>query len=242
MKYVSSSHDPPLRTMCSHDGGSRINPCCCVLLLSYSLFFTLRNQQKSFQHSWRSHLLKRCSIGGRGRYSICLEVIRNLLVALKERLVMRNFTSIISARCTKNPSLHQHYSKEYGVVARSALVDAPYCNVTRQIPLDITHVIVEGALSRALYFVLKRFLDISSFALHEVNHFVQHTDIQNWKTNWLKSSCMTWTAFSNLGPNYCENMATEWHIYIFCGTLFWLVSSCVEGFTNYTGNYSHLLW
>lgn len=74
----------------------------------------------------------------------------------------------------ENPSLHQHYSKEYGVVARSALMDAPYFNVTQQMPLDIMHVILEGALSRALYFVLKWFLDNSIFTLDELNHFVQN--------------------------------------------------------------------
>lgn len=73
----------------------------------------------------------------------------------------------------ENPSLHQHYFKEYGVVARSVLMDAPYFNVTRQMPLDIMHVILEGASSRALYFVLKWFLDNSLFTLDELNHFVQ---------------------------------------------------------------------
>ena len=46
MKYVSSSHDTSLRTMCSHNGGSRINPCCCFLLLSCSSFSTPTNQHK----------------------------------------------------------------------------------------------------------------------------------------------------------------------------------------------------
>ena len=74
----------------------------------------------------------------------------------------------------ENPSLHQHYSKEYGVVARSVLMDAPYFNLTRQMPLDIMHVILEGASSRALDFVLKWFLDNSLFTLDELNHFVQN--------------------------------------------------------------------
>ena len=46
MKYVSSSHDTSLRTMCSRNGGSRINPCCCFLLLSCSSFSTLTNQHR----------------------------------------------------------------------------------------------------------------------------------------------------------------------------------------------------
>ena len=58
-----------------------------------------------------------------------------------------------------NPALNQHFSKEYGVVRKSVLLDAPYFNVTRQLPQDIMHVLLEGALSRALYFVLHWFLN-----------------------------------------------------------------------------------
>ena len=43
-EVISSSHDPSLRTMCSRNGGSRVNACCCVLLLSCSSFSTLKNQ------------------------------------------------------------------------------------------------------------------------------------------------------------------------------------------------------
>ena len=45
MKYVSSSHDPSVRTMCSRNGGSWLNPCCSVLLWSCSSFYTLTYQQ-----------------------------------------------------------------------------------------------------------------------------------------------------------------------------------------------------
>ena len=102
---------------------------------------------------------------------ICLEVIRNLLVALKESVPIiwqtcnEELHDYHLRKMQENPSLHQHYSK-YGVVARIVLMDAPHCHVIQQMPLDITHVILEGALSRALYFVLKRFLDISLFTIH----------------------------------------------------------------------------
>jgi len=36
------------------------------------------------------------------------------------------------------------------------------------------HIILEGALSRTLYFVLKWFLDNNVFTLNELNHFVQN--------------------------------------------------------------------
>ena len=71
-----------------------------------------------------------------------------------------------------NPELYNHYSKEYGVVKRSILMDAPYFNVTKQLPQDIMHVILEGALSRALFFVINWFIDSSVFT--ELNDFVQN--------------------------------------------------------------------
>lgn len=71
-----------------------------------------------------------------------------------------------------NPTLYQHFSKEYGVVKRSVLLDAPYFDITRRLPQDIMHGVLKGALSRALYFVLHWFLSHSVFTLDEVNHFV----------------------------------------------------------------------
>ena len=50
----------------------------------------------------------------------------------------------------ENEALHKHFSKEYGITKRSILLDAPYFNVTEQLPQDIMHVILEGALSRTL--------------------------------------------------------------------------------------------
>lgn len=47
--------------------------------------------------------------------------------------------------------LYQHFSKEYGINKRSILLDAPYFDVTEQLPQDVMHVILEGSLSRTLY-------------------------------------------------------------------------------------------
>ena len=60
--------------------------------------------------------------------------------------------------------INSYLTNEYGVVARSVLMDTPYFNVTRQMPLDIMHMMLDGALSRALYFVLKWFLDNSIYS------------------------------------------------------------------------------
>ncbi len=74
----------------------------------------------------------------------------------------------------EDPSLAEHYSKEYGVVKRSILLEAPYFDVTQQLPQDIMHVILEGALSRSLFFVLRWFLDHKVFSLTDVNQYVQN--------------------------------------------------------------------
>lgn len=74
----------------------------------------------------------------------------------------------------EHASLREHYSKEYGVFKRSVLLDAPYFDVTRQLTQDIMHVILEGALSRTLYYVIHWFLDHSSITLQDLNNFGQN--------------------------------------------------------------------
>ena len=54
-----------------------------------------------------------------------------------------------------NEGLHTHLSKEYGVNKRSVLLEAPYFSVTDHLPRDIMHVILEGALSRTLFYAIE---------------------------------------------------------------------------------------
>lgn len=61
--------------------------------------------------------------------------------------------------------------QEYGVTGRSILLDAPYFDMTDQIPQDVIHVILQGSLSRTLYFVIHYFLD-NIFTLAELNAFM----------------------------------------------------------------------
>ena len=72
----------------------------------------------------------------------------------------------------ENEALNKHFSKEYGITKRSILLDAPYFNVTEQLPQDIMHVILEGALSRTLYYVFCYFLDNTIFTLRAFNEFI----------------------------------------------------------------------
>ena len=58
-----------------------------------------------------------------------------------------------------------HQQEEHTV-----LLDAPYFNVTEQLPQDLMHVILEGSLSRTLYFVVPYFLN-NICSLNEINTF-----------------------------------------------------------------------
>jgi len=133
----------------------------------------------------------------------------------------------------ENPFLKQHYSKEYGVVTRSALMDAPYFDVTRQLPMDIMHIILEGALSRTLYFVLKWFLDNNVFTLNELNHFVQNfhygyselkdkpvpieaDDLTDPFANLGQTAVQIWLlsrVFSFFAEPFCDRCPDEWRVF-----------------------------
>jgi len=72
----------------------------------------------------------------------------------------------------ENPELYSHYSKKYGVTRKTVLLDAPYFDVTQQFPEDIMHVILKGALSRALYFVILYFINNDIFSLNDLNAYM----------------------------------------------------------------------
>lgn len=72
----------------------------------------------------------------------------------------------------ENPELFTHFSKEYGVTKRSILLDAPHFDVTDQLPQDVMHVILEGALARTLFFVITYFVNNNFFTLEDLNAFI----------------------------------------------------------------------
>ena len=71
----------------------------------------------------------------------------------------------------ENPELKSHFSTEYGVT-RSILLDDPYFNITEQLPQDVMHIVLERALSRALFFVISYFVNNNIFTLKDLNSFV----------------------------------------------------------------------
>ena len=131
-----------------------------------------------------------------------------------------------------NLALYQHFSKEYGVVRKTVLLDAPYFNVTRQLPQDLMHVILEGAMSRSLYFVLRWYLDHSVFTLDEVNHFIQnfpygYTELKDKPVlitnedpadpfkNLGQTAVQVWLlarVFSFFGEPYCDQFPDVWRV------------------------------
>lgn len=133
-----------------------------------------------------------------------------------------------------NPALYQHFSKEYGVVRKTVLLDAANFNVTRQLPEDIMHVILEGALSRSLHFVLRWYLDHSVFTLDKVNHFIQNfpygctelkdkpvlitnEDLADPFKNLGQTDVQVWLlarVFSFFGEPYCEQFPESYNLYL----------------------------
>lgn len=72
----------------------------------------------------------------------------------------------------ENPELQAHFSKEYGVTKKSILLDAPCFHVVGQLPQDIMRIILEGAPSRTLFFVISYFVNNDIFSVHDLNGFI----------------------------------------------------------------------
>lgn len=72
----------------------------------------------------------------------------------------------------ENEGLRNHFSKEYGVNKKTILLNAPYFDVTEQLPQDVMHIVLEGGLQRTLYFVLIHFLENNIFSLEDLNAFI----------------------------------------------------------------------
>ena len=58
---------------------------------------------------------------------------------------------------TESTFLKKYFSKHYGINNRSALLDAPHFNVTKQLPQDLMHVFLEGIVSYELKFLLQHY-------------------------------------------------------------------------------------
>ena len=69
--------------------------------------------------------------------------------------------------------LKQYYSKKCGITSRSKLLEAPYFDVTQQLPMDIMHVFLEGILSYEIKYLLRYYISEGYFSLTELNNDVR---------------------------------------------------------------------
>lgn len=65
--------------------------------------------------------------------------------------------------------LKEYYSKKCGVTSRSKLLEAPFFDVTQQLPMDIMHVFLEGILAYEIKYLLRYYIDEGYFSLTQLN-------------------------------------------------------------------------
>ena len=69
--------------------------------------------------------------------------------------------------------LQEYYSKKCGVSTRSKLLEAPYFDVTQQLPMDVMHVLLEGVLSYEIKYLLWYYISEGCFSLTEINNDIR---------------------------------------------------------------------
>ena len=134
----------------------------------------------------------------------------------------------------ENEGLRTHFSKEYGVNKKSILLEAPYFDVTKQLPQDVMHVILEGGLQRTFYFVLIHFLESGIFSLEDLNAFIvnfnygyselkdkpvviSQEDLQDPAKNLGQTAAQIWLlsrVFPFFGEPYAYHCSDVWKVFI----------------------------
>jgi len=69
--------------------------------------------------------------------------------------------------------LKEFYSKKCGVTFRSKLMEAPFFDVTQQLPMDIIHVFLEGVLAYEIKYLLRYCIDEGYFSLATLNKDIE---------------------------------------------------------------------
>ena len=69
--------------------------------------------------------------------------------------------------------LKEFYSKKCGVTFRSKLMEAPFFDVTQQLPMDIMHVFLEGVLAYEIKYLLRHCIDERYFSLATLNKDIE---------------------------------------------------------------------
>lgn len=69
--------------------------------------------------------------------------------------------------------LKEFYSKKCGVTCRSKLMEAPFFDVTQQLPMDIMHVFLEGVVAYEIKYLLRHCIDERHFSLPMLNKDIE---------------------------------------------------------------------
>lgn len=69
--------------------------------------------------------------------------------------------------------LKEFYSKKCGVTCRSKLMEAPFFDVTQQLPMDIMHVFLEGVVAYEIKYLLRHCIDERHFSLAMLNKDIE---------------------------------------------------------------------
>ena len=99
--------------------------------------------------------------------------------------------------------LRKYFSKHYGINNRAKISEAPYFDVTQQLPQDIMHIFLEGILCYELKFFFKYSFDNRLFTLSDLNQAIDNFDYGyseiNDKPARIKEGDLEFKSSSNLG-------------------------------------------
>lgn len=70
--------------------------------------------------------------------------------------------------------LRKYFSKEYGINKRAKILEAPYFNVTKQLPQDIMHIFLEGIVGYEMKFLFKYLFDSGRLTLNDLNRGIDY--------------------------------------------------------------------
>ena len=101
--------------------------------------------------------------------------------------------------------LKTYFSKEYGITNRAKIMEAPYFDVTKQLPQDIMHIFLEGIIGYEMKFLFKYLFDAKCLTLHELNYKIHHfaygySEKKN-KPSPIKEADVEFQSSSNLGQS-----------------------------------------
>lgn len=104
--------------------------------------------------------------------------------------------------------LRTFFSKQYGINGVPAMSEAPYYDVTKQLPQDIMHIFLEGILGYEMKFLLKYLIENRLITLHDlnqrINDFAYGYSETKDKPAPIKESDLDFKSFSNLGQSACQ--------------------------------------